>query len=741
MARVELILRRSGNTDKIDADLLIYDEDGYPSQVVDSLTPMPKVLSQSIKDWQGVFSNLVGAGRGIKVMRVSSGSCSDRAEEVREMFTTWLKSQESWQRLQNCINQSVASNEEVQINIQTIDEQLRLLPWNEIFLEHHQYAETSISLARQFQRRSNLQPKKQVRVLAVLGNNSADISLDGNSNLNSAIDVDFDYQQLEKTRARGAYIQTLKQPTIKQLQEALQDPQGWHIFFFAGHSQSLQNNTIGSIFLNQTEKPLDIDDLKAELSMSIEHGLQIAIFNSCDGLGLANQLAELNLPQSIVMREPVPDEVAKDFLQKFLDAFSHNKSLFESVRQARAYLHQKFDQQSKYPGASWLPTIVRNPAVSLPQWNDFITESPLSWRFLLPLSAIILGSLFSLLFSLYFEFSNTQVGSFPKYIYYAQLYPHLVLYPWIFLWGAYFTLYKAWCQIRSMPNLWRQLSAVIAIGILMLCVELTQDDLMLFELKEGAESIIPLEKLDKKIISSIENMPSSILNVNQLLIGDDHKKNLIIRKSDMELALEQFREIESNLDDNQKDSYHKFMRLGLAYSTWHGAGAFSVSRIFYALTFLNIIMVVLASAIFWKEMKSRYVYNSVKYIRYVIATQIIALLWVPFRVHHNLVTKNLIFGSTEVVSKLDIIAYPVILVLVAISIYRSWKFEASFLGGVVALLVVIGSLLIGSTNDSQIIGLAFGLDSNPTTWILWPILNLLILYLLYSDLFSKYEDK
>jgi CHAT domain len=738
MARVELILRQSGSTDQLDADLLIYDEHGYPSQVVDCLSPMPAALSQSINDWQGTFANLVGARRGIKVVSVASGSCADRTEEVREAFATWLTSQASWQRLQNCINQSVASHEEVQINIQTLDKQLRLLPWNEIFLEHHRYAETSISLARQFQRRSNLQPQKQVRILAVLGS-SGDVDLGSSGNPNPAIDVDFDHQQLEKTRARGAYIQTIKQPTVKELQAALRDPKGWHIFFFAGHSQSQQNNTIGSILLNQAESPLAIDELKAELAIAIEHGLQIAIFNSCDGLGLANQLAELNLPQSIVMREPVPDEVAKDFLQQFLAEFSHNKSLFESVRRARVYLRQKFDRQSAYPGASWLPTIVRNPAVSLPQWNDFITESPLSWQWLLPLSAVAGASLVSLILCLYVEFNGIQVGSTPKFIYYAQLYPHLALYPWIFLWGAYFTLYKAWCQIRSTPKLWRQLVGVIGIGVLLLSVELTQDNLMLFELKEGAESAVPLEQIQLGVVDKIINAPASIINTKKLIHEDNGQKFLTIRKADLEDALERFRETEKMLSDHEKTGYHEFMKLGLAYKTWQGRGAFSISRIFYALTFLNIIMVVLASAIFWKEMGSRYVYNGVKYIRYVIATQIIVLLWVPIRVHNNLVTKNLIFGDAPFLSGLDIIAYPVILVLVTVSIYRSWKFEASFLGGVVSLLVVLGFLIVSTLNPA-LVGLAFGLGSSPVIWTLWPILNLLILYLLYADLFAKNED-
>ncbi len=60
----------------------------------------------------------------------------------------------------------------------------------------------------------------------------------------------------------------------------------------------------------------------APLRKAISRGLQLAIFNSCDGLGLANDLAELNIPQIIVMRSPVPDLVAQEFLKHFLKAFS-----------------------------------------------------------------------------------------------------------------------------------------------------------------------------------------------------------------------------------------------------------------------------------------------------------------------------------------------------------------------------------------------------------------------------------
>lgn len=74
----------------------------------------------------------------------------------------------------------------------------------------------------------------------------------------------------------------------------------WDILFFAGHSYSQGDGDCGYIYINQTEK-LAISELKNTLKRAIKKGLQLAIFNSCDGLGLANELQRLNIPQMIVM--------------------------------------------------------------------------------------------------------------------------------------------------------------------------------------------------------------------------------------------------------------------------------------------------------------------------------------------------------------------------------------------------------------------------------------------------------
>jgi predicted NACHT family NTPase len=111
---------------------------------------------------------------------------------------------------------------------------------------------------------------------------------------------------------------------------------------------------------------LTIADLKFAVKKAIERGLQLAIFNSCDGLGIARDLAELQIPQIIVMREPVADLVAKKFLEYFLSSFYNGKSLYLAVREARERLHG-LEQES--PCASWLPVICQN-----------LAENPVTWQ-------------------------------------------------------------------------------------------------------------------------------------------------------------------------------------------------------------------------------------------------------------------------------------------------------------------------------------------------------------------------
>ncbi|MEL7143968.1 MAG: CHAT domain-containing protein, partial [Cyanobacteria bacterium J06573_11] len=106
--------------------------------------------------------------------------------------------------------------------------------------------------------------------------------------------------------------------------------------------------------------------IRFALKKACQRGLQLAIFNSCDGIGLAQHLSDLALPQMIVMREPVCDAIAQTFLKNLLTAFTSGQPLPQAVRAAQEQLQGLED---RFLCATWLP-ILCQPA----------TTAPLTWQ-------------------------------------------------------------------------------------------------------------------------------------------------------------------------------------------------------------------------------------------------------------------------------------------------------------------------------------------------------------------------
>ena len=167
-----------------------------------------------------------------------------------------------------------------------------------------------------------------------------------------------------------AQVMVLEEPTQAELSDVLWDPQGWDIVFFAGHSET--TNATGTIYLNTTDS-LTIPQLKQSLAKAIAQGLKIVFFNSCDGLGLAQQLADLQIPYITVMREPIPDEAAQLFLKSFLQAFSQGAYFHTAVREARQRLE---GLEGTLPCASWLPLVWQNPTAPPLRWPSLSQPSP-----------------------------------------------------------------------------------------------------------------------------------------------------------------------------------------------------------------------------------------------------------------------------------------------------------------------------------------------------------------------------
>lgn len=276
--------------------------------------------------------------------------CQESAAVLRDRFRSWLNA-ESFQLIDRRLREEFSRDDPIRFLIRTDDLNLQKLPWHEWdFFERYPKAEVALS-APEYETvhsRKSISTKAAVKVLAILGNSQG-------------IQLERDRQLLEQLP--HAKVEFLVEPDRQQLSDHLWN-ETWDILFFAGHSQT--EGESGRIYINQIDS-LTLSELKYSLRQTIDRGLQLAIFNSCDGLGLAQELHQLRIPQLIVMREPISDQVAAIFLQYFLEAFAAGESLYLAERQARERL-QGLEHQ--FPCASWLPVIYQNPLVIPPNWQS-----------------------------------------------------------------------------------------------------------------------------------------------------------------------------------------------------------------------------------------------------------------------------------------------------------------------------------------------------------------------------------
>ncbi|MHC5613562.1 MAG: CHASE2 domain-containing protein [Nostoc sp.] len=276
--------------------------------------------------------------------------CENTSHILRARFNTWLRAEE-FRPLREKWLERLSSSEEVRVILQTENRQLQLLPWHLWdLLERYPKAEIALSSPSYDRIHKPRTLNQLVNILAIVGNSQG-------------IDTQADQALLQQ--CSNAEVSFLVEPQRQQLTDHLWG-KNWDILFFAGHSSSQRNGESGRIYLNKTDS-LTIGELKYALRKAIDNGLQLAIFNSCDGLGLARELADLQIPQMIVMREPVPDQVAKEFLKYFLQGFACGESFYRSVRQARERLQGLED---RFPCATWLPVICQNPAQIPPTWDE-----------------------------------------------------------------------------------------------------------------------------------------------------------------------------------------------------------------------------------------------------------------------------------------------------------------------------------------------------------------------------------
>ena len=319
--------------------------------------PPCQPIRQHYRQWQDSYRNLhqqVRLGSSPQQVTHITHNCQQSASLLKLTLSSWYDSpQDCFAHLREKLLTQLQPQDTIRLLVQTDITELRFLPWHlffDSFLLRYPKAELAIAPIEYINIKLPTSNHSQIKILAVFGNSEG-------------INLQPDWDVLNSLA--NAQITTIVTPKCEELFNLLYE-QEWDILFFAGHSGTSQQTSQGKIYLNDTDV-ITIEQLNKALTKAIEKGLRLAIFNSCQGIGLAQDLANLHLAQIIVMGEMIPDAVAHVFIRQFLQSFATNEPLYLAVRQAREKLQSL---EKTYPCATWLPIICQNPA-SLPlTWHN-----------------------------------------------------------------------------------------------------------------------------------------------------------------------------------------------------------------------------------------------------------------------------------------------------------------------------------------------------------------------------------
>jgi CHASE2 domain-containing sensor protein len=280
--------------------------------------------------------------------------CRKESERIVNLFNEWLNSN-AFSQTREQISKYFNSSGENLLIIQTECQDLWQLPWHEWNFIKMEYPNTEVVFSLYGQTSDNSNKKitipDKARILTVFGD-----------------DEDLDLAERQKIKDISKYpdinIELLDKPNYLELTGKIRNE--WDIFYYSGHTEE---NTFLKINRGEAE---EIEGF-AEAFRNSE--IKIAIFNSCDNLKIASVLKEHNvsIPYSILMSEKVPDVVAAEFFECFIDKYRSGKSFYQSVKIARGKIREL---ERDYPCSSWLPVIVQDNIVQdnsvklAPTWHE-----------------------------------------------------------------------------------------------------------------------------------------------------------------------------------------------------------------------------------------------------------------------------------------------------------------------------------------------------------------------------------
>ena len=339
----------------------------------------PQSLIDLYQKWCNAYFNYYKSLRAVAQTIIIAQSPKDYHRLIRDThyqlideFQRWLLSPELAyirKRIVIIINNNPQEN--IDLLIACYPNELTRLPWETWDIGSDLGAKNKVRIARTTINNDDDLPRDdssrkslfslcKPRILTIIGNDSdLDFSKDIKivKSLSKLAEIDFIGNNPEQ-----------KDSDLKeQVFDKITSPDGWDILFFIGHSN--EANWGGEFHLN-SRLSLKIKDIKESLAQATKNGLKLAFFNSCSGIDLAESLIELGLGQVIVMREPVNNTVASQFLARFINSLSEYKDVQEALIDSYGFFKQENIQQ-KYPSAYLLPSLYLYPQSNLFRFRNW----------------------------------------------------------------------------------------------------------------------------------------------------------------------------------------------------------------------------------------------------------------------------------------------------------------------------------------------------------------------------------
>lgn len=333
-------------------------------------------LTHLYKEWQQAYLYFYQSdqmrGRtvngGVARLTVSDWHAELVKAETKLMyeFHKWLRSAELYDiRAQIArASQEVTpgTTEAVQLFLTCAPIELDRFPWEEWELVHEfastgaiQIIRAPLNIKAEAGCASKVKPiSRKTRILVILGDETGlnfQAERDALKGLLRIAEVQFVGWQPEQTPMQ----------IIQNITSAIADERGWDILFFAGHSNETEM-TGGELGI-APGMSICINEIATQLSAARKRGLQVAIFNSCSGLNIANSLIDLGFGQVVVMREPIHNRVAQEFLVHFLQSLAKHVDVYEALMGAKQYL--RMEKSHTYPSSSLVPSLFCHPNAEL----------------------------------------------------------------------------------------------------------------------------------------------------------------------------------------------------------------------------------------------------------------------------------------------------------------------------------------------------------------------------------------